>query len=675
MGAALGPSTPNPGAQGQRCSAMAERSPILSSGSSSHRDTSVVYTAISGGYDRLREQPAAATAGAAFVAFLDAPVVSRTWARRPLHMEFDEPARNAKIHKILPHRFFPDTEYSLWLDGSITARFSCSIRRLADTFLGEHDIAVFQHSRRTCAYQEGNVCFQFGLDEPARVWEQVCRYTHEAFPANAGLAECPVVLRRHTPAIRAFNEAWWDEIVRGSRRDQISFPYIAWKLGLRYATFPGTIENNAFFTQNGHASVVRRHTARLVKSAIRYGSWVSGRAHVVGLRARSRLLGTCEGAPPSREPTRPPVPAGASADTGPSPLVQRVEREFRRGSRGGLRALVAGHLPIQPPIIRGSSGLLRRTVGLGPARPMPSWDWVGFDTARALSRYYDVVLFDSWATRPTCDVVVIVKEPPPPAVLAELRGGAARLVYCPVDVYRSSEALEGDANLLNACDMVLVHSERLLRLVEPHCRVVHFVEHHLRYALPTRTEYRADGYLLWIGGFQYVPYLLRWLQDHPLPLELRILSDVDNHRARDRAHVLAAEIGTRFTISPDGPSVAGHRIETWSERRQAEMMRECRAALDIKATDRFNQYYKPPAKAQQFVASGVPFAVNGESYSAEYFRARGFDVASPLDPDRWLSPSYWEQSCEWSEQWRAGLSLEAVAARYRDLLETLWAGG
>ena len=47
-----------------------------------------------------------------------------------------------------------------------------------------------------------------------------------------------MILRRHTDAIRRLNEAWWNEIVRGSRRDQLSFNYVAWKLGLSYATFP-----------------------------------------------------------------------------------------------------------------------------------------------------------------------------------------------------------------------------------------------------------------------------------------------------------------------------------------------------------------------------------------------------------------------------------------------------
>jgi hypothetical protein len=54
-----------------------------------------------------------------------------------------------------------------------------------------------------------------------------------------------VILRRHTPAVAAFNEAWWAEIQAGSRRDQVSFTYVAWKLGLRYATIK-VREKNGF---------------------------------------------------------------------------------------------------------------------------------------------------------------------------------------------------------------------------------------------------------------------------------------------------------------------------------------------------------------------------------------------------------------------------------------------
>jgi len=39
--------------------------------------------------------------------------------------------RIADILKILPHRYFPAARYSLWLDGSVTVRFTEEDRRLA----------------------------------------------------------------------------------------------------------------------------------------------------------------------------------------------------------------------------------------------------------------------------------------------------------------------------------------------------------------------------------------------------------------------------------------------------------------------------------------------------------------------------------------------------------------
>ena len=49
-------------------------------------------------------------------------------------------------------------------------------------------------------------------------------------------------------------------------------------------------------------------------------------------------------------------------------------------------------------------------------------------------------------------------------------------------------------------------------------------------------------------------------------------------------------------------TLAGCEIHRWSERAQLEMMQECKAAIDVKQLAIFNQFCKPPTKAQQFVA-------------------------------------------------------------------------
>ncbi len=640
----------------------------------------VVYTAIAGNYDSLKEQPHTATQGVDFVAFLDEPRQSKTWRPRAIHTDFRDPIRDAKIHKILSHIYFPDALYSLWIDGSVTIRFPFSIRRLIELYLADCDLAVFQHKSRTCIYQEAGVCLQRRLDDPAIIWCQICRYTQEGYPSNAGLPECTVVLRRHTDTVKAFNEAWWDEITRGSKRDQLSFPYVAWKAGLRYGTFPGSISDNPLFHCDRHpTSFVPRAYEGMVYRASRGGSWLSATARATVLSLRSTKPRRSQAAPSWLRASATPVGSGSACNTAPPARgAERLGQPISRMPDGHA----AGLIDVAPPTpalrdsrdraATTSRGPGPRTVAFGPARDVPSWSWAGLDTARELSKYYDVVIYDSWSTPPDCDVLFVVKERPPDSFINDAQK-KTKLVYCPIDAYRDHDQLARDADVFRTCAMVLVHCERLLPLVRSYCNNTHFVEHHARYALNEMAGYKETGFILWIGACQYVPYLVKWLEQHPIDHEIKILTDIDNYRGRHAARVFAAEIGMRFEISEDASSIAGCQVYRWSERRQDEMMRACKAALDVKMTAKFEQRHKPPTKAQQYIASGIPFAVNPDSYSAEYFRVRGLEVASPVETARWLSREYWEATRVCGDRLRVSTSSEAVGSRYRELIESVWA--
>lgn len=622
----------------------------------------VVYTAITRGYDRLKEQPRSATDGVDFIAFLDRPAKSMTWQWRAIHAEFGDPARNAKIHKILPHRYFPDALYSMWIDGAVAIRFAHSIEEMIRLYLADCDLTVFPHKGRTCLYQEASVCMQRQLDDPQVIWQQISRYTREGYPPDAGLAECPVVLRRHTPAVNAFNEAWWDEITSGSKRDQISFPYAARRVGLRYGTLPGVIAQSPLFTQQHHALPSR--PVRAFNRARRYSSSLSAAARATVTSLRVALY--------RRSPSVPSwlgEPALVGSANAYATTSAHAEPSVRPSADPGPVSLPQPRATTVPS----STARVRRSrrVAFGPVRDVPSWSWIGFDTARELSKDFQVSIYDSWAVPPDCDVLFIVKDRPPEHFVSAAQRQGTTLVYCPLDVYRDPAHITRDAGFLQACAMVLVHSERLLPFIHVHCRAVHFIDHHTRYGLSPMADYKEAGFILWIGGFQYVPYLVQWLERYPIAHEIRLLTDVRNHRARDAARMFAAEIGVKLEISERTTSVAGCRLYPWSERLQSDMMRECKAAFDVKVTEKFEQYLKPPTKAQQYIASGIPFAVNPDSYSAEYFRVRGFDVASPSDTARWLSREYWEATQAPGKQLRAATSIEVVAARYRDLIESL----
>ncbi len=203
-----------------------------------------VYTAITRGYDTLKPQPQDFVGAARQVAFLDRETAAlheghaRGWQIEERIVPIDEPRRASRYYKANAHRAFPDAEFSLWIDASIAIVAPMSLARLAEIFLADCDICVFGHHARRSIAEEAAACKTLGLDDAATIDRQLERYRLQGMPPAMGLAELPVILRRHTAAVRDFNEAWWAEIVSGSHRDQLSFDYNSWKSGIRYGRFP-----------------------------------------------------------------------------------------------------------------------------------------------------------------------------------------------------------------------------------------------------------------------------------------------------------------------------------------------------------------------------------------------------------------------------------------------------
>jgi hypothetical protein len=57
--------------------------------------------------------------------------------------------------------------------------------------------------------------------------------------------------------------------------------------------------------------------------------------------------------------------------------------------------------------------------------------------------------------------------------------------------------------------------------------------------------------------------------------------------------------------------------------------------------------------------------MNADSSPVEHLARMGFDVASPLEPDRWLSRAYWGETRRFGLAIREMLSIERVARRWR----------
>lgn len=192
----------------------------------------VLYSAIAGGYDRPKAQQAFADVES--ILFYDGPEAPQGWDVEPFDVIANDPVRTAKKPKILPHVYFPQPGWSVWVDGNI--ELLVSPHELIDE-VRDHGatIGVFRHPDRRCIYKEAARCISASKDDPSLIISQMERYREEGYPADNGLAECNVIVRHHSdPLVQKVMSDWWREIRTGSRRDQLSFNYVIWKNSYGY---------------------------------------------------------------------------------------------------------------------------------------------------------------------------------------------------------------------------------------------------------------------------------------------------------------------------------------------------------------------------------------------------------------------------------------------------------
>jgi len=146
-----------------------------------------------------------------------------------------DPARASRRAKLMPHRWFADTGWSIWIDNK--SRLLRDPAGVVAAVAAQSDAGffAFPHFRRDCVYAEGQTVWENGLDDYRVVRERMRTYRAEGFPEHAGLIEGHFIVRRHNdPDLVQFGERWFEHVLAYSRRDQIAFPYLARRLGLRF---------------------------------------------------------------------------------------------------------------------------------------------------------------------------------------------------------------------------------------------------------------------------------------------------------------------------------------------------------------------------------------------------------------------------------------------------------
>lgn len=227
----------------------------------------IVYTSIIGEYDVLWSANKVNSL-AKFIAFTSSKKAEKghwdrtntlvfrntyslpTWEQKILSV-VDSNRRTARHVKLVPQQFMAGADIWIWLDGDV--RLKVTPEYAIKHWLPQGvDLATFKHPDRLDLYEEAQACVRFKKDNKEVLRLQSQAYKQQGHPKNWGLAETKIIIRRNTPKIRQLNKLWWEELTKYSVRDQISLPYVCWKLGIMWNRIPGICNRSDNFIQLGH---------------------------------------------------------------------------------------------------------------------------------------------------------------------------------------------------------------------------------------------------------------------------------------------------------------------------------------------------------------------------------------------------------------------------------------
>ena len=192
----------------------------------------VIYTCLTGGYDRL-EQPAAVAPDWDYVCFTDTDGQDGVWQLRKIPIDSPDPVVRSRFPKILPDKVLTEYDYSVYMDANLCIT--------GEEFYGFADkciaagisFAQVQHPDRDCVFEELKYCYLKDKINTKTAFRLYRQWKDEGLPRHAGLYENNLIFRRHKiTEARALDEAWWHAFSAGVPRDQLCLQPIFLRHGI-----------------------------------------------------------------------------------------------------------------------------------------------------------------------------------------------------------------------------------------------------------------------------------------------------------------------------------------------------------------------------------------------------------------------------------------------------------
>lgn len=193
----------------------------------------VVYTVITGDYDTINE-PEAGDSELSYILLTDKerPGYKGKWEIRVI----DNPdnldnIRLSRYPKMFPDLFFPEYDYSIYVDGSFIIKKD--MRSFVETYRRDSGMICYAHFSSESIADEAVLLAERGKADKSVVDRQIAAYEKDGYGSKGYIAELGCIARdHHDEALKKVMQDWWDEYMSYEHtRDQISFDYVTWKNG------------------------------------------------------------------------------------------------------------------------------------------------------------------------------------------------------------------------------------------------------------------------------------------------------------------------------------------------------------------------------------------------------------------------------------------------------------
>ncbi len=309
------------------------------------------------------------------------------------------------------------------------------------------------------------------------------------------------------------------------------------------------------------------------------------------------------------------------------------------------------------------------SISFGPITKWPSSRWVGSDIADQIRLSCNVSCFKCFDENITSNTIFIIKSIPDINWILNQKKKGKKLIYLPVDKFSNIKQIVNCRFKLSMFDSIVLHNEHIRKFISPYAQQIFSVDHYLKYKLNIKRKYVDDGFILWIGHFEYLPSMVKALNDISLNYPVKVLTDLQNFAKREKTirKKMKSMVG-KCKISYKNSIVVlnGITLEQWTETKQDLYMKECKCAFDTKE-DSFRHFVKPPTKSQQYIFNNIPFAISNNSYAHRWFLERGLNIPSIEDQTRWYSKEYHLEIEDFIIPEISKLSKEYIANKYIDI--------